>query len=111
MLSNINLLRNERDVILTEKLENDLLGRQTLDLLDGNASTSEIDRVYKYMQELEQITKLKVGLRLRWNRLDRMVQRRSSDKDLVCVLLICFVLMSIGVFLQSIVLFYRKLVR
>ena len=75
-MSKINLLRNERELIVEEKQENDKLGQDLLESLESNTSTSEADRVYKYVQEVEQITKLSVGLNIRLNRVMGLMERQ-----------------------------------
>ena len=67
-------------MIVVEKQDNDQLGQDLLEKLESLASTSEADKVYKYVQEVEQITKLSVGLNIRLNRVLGVIsrQRRGS---------------------------------
>lgn len=78
------LLRDEREFILEEKLENDRRGKSILEILEVNASPTDIDRVYNYLVEVEQITKLSVGLTIRLGRMDRILERNDlGEKDRV----------------------------
>ena len=58
--------------------DNDVHGKHVLDALEGQASASEIDRVYKYLEEVEQITKLTVGLAIRLNRIKKLIERKAK---------------------------------
>ena len=62
---------------MEEKVANDRTGQRILETLEKSteATTTEVDKVQKYLQEVEQITKLSVGLKLRVNRLDKMFER------------------------------------
>jgi len=73
-LSKINLLRDERELLLLEKEENDVFGQELLTRLEEVASASEVDRVFKYLLEVEQITKLTVGLTMRMGRLNKVAR-------------------------------------
>ena len=92
ILSKINLLRNERELIVEEKHENDKLGGDLLEALESLASPSEADKVYKYVQEVEQITKLSVGLHIRLSKVMGMIERQrrgstsfsDSPREQVC---------------------------
>eukprot|EP00095_Tigriopus_kingsejongensis_P000429 maker-scaffold171_size289870-snap-gene-1.43 protein:Tk00429 transcript:maker-scaffold171_size289870-snap-gene-1.43-mRNA-1 annotation:"protein shroom isoform x1" len=75
ILSKIHLLRDEREMILEEKRVNDSEGQAILDSLEARASSTEVDKVYKYLQEVEQITKLTVGLQIRLNRTTKLASR------------------------------------
>ena len=82
ILSKINLLREERESIVEEKRSNDKQGQLVLENLEGQASSNEIDRVYKYLQEVEQITKLSVSLAVRLNRVTSQLERRRSSESI-----------------------------
>ncbi|TRY73529.1 hypothetical protein TCAL_03332 [Tigriopus californicus] len=77
ILSKIQLLRDERDLIVEEKRNNDQMGQAILDELESVANSTEVDRVYKFLQEVEQITKLRVGLQIRLSRAQKLLQRRD----------------------------------
>lgn len=82
ILSKIHLLRDERDLIMEEKRDNDKVGQGILNELESVANSTEVDRVYKFLQEVEQITKLTVGLQIRLNRAQRLLQRsRNTPKE------------------------------
>merc|ERR1711860_85483 len=75
ILSKMSLLREERETLMDEKAENDKLGESLIRILDGTEATSnEIDKIYKYLEEVEQITKLNVGLNIRLNRVDKLMK-------------------------------------
>lgn len=69
---------------MEEKRDNDKVGQGILNELESVANSTEVDRVYKFLQEVEQITKLTVGLQIRLNRAQRLLQRsRNTPKEKV----------------------------
>ncbi len=79
------LLREERDILLAEKSENDALGKKIAKKLERQAQTMEIDKYHQFLEEIEQITKLTVSLTIRLSRLSKKIETGSFSKDeLVC---------------------------
>ena len=62
MLAKIALLREEHDVLLKEKKDNDSSGKRVLIRLEQMASDKEVDKYRQFLEEIEHITKLTVGL-------------------------------------------------
>jgi len=88
MLSKIMLLREERDFLASEKLENDSFGQGITCLLEHYASPQEISKYHQFLEEIEQITKLTVGLTIRLGRLTRKIESGTkSREELVNILL------------------------
>jgi protein Shroom len=71
MLSKIMFLREERDLLMEEKAENDILGKTIAHNLEGVARNSELDKYRQFLEEIEQITKLTVSLTIRLSRLSK----------------------------------------
>lgn len=87
MLSKIMFLREERDLLMEEKIENDQLGKKIAANLENvPAKSSELDKFRQFLEEIEQITKLMVSLTIRLSRLTRKMDSGSlSKEDLVSV--------------------------
>ena len=81
MLSKIMLLREERDLLMEEKMENDQLGKKIAHNLEPLAKSSELDKFRQFLEEIEQITKLTVSLTIRLSRLTRKMESASLSTD------------------------------
>ena len=81
MLSKIMLLREERDLLMEEKIENDQLGKKIAQKLETLAKSSELDKFRQFLEEIEQITKLTVSLTIRLSRLSKKMESGSLSKD------------------------------
>ena len=81
MLSKIMFLREERDLLMEEKIENDQLGKKIAANLESVAKSSELDKFRQFLEEIEQITKLTVSLTIRLSRLSRKMESGSLSKD------------------------------
>ena len=114
MLSKIMFLREERDLLMEEKIENDQLGKKIAANLESVAKSSELDKFRQFLEEIEQITKLTVSLTIRLSRLSRKMESGSLSKDeLVSTILTIFELwgckvsnicISIQIYLFSVVI-------
>ena len=78
MLAKITLLREEHDVLLSEKKENDNSGNRVLLRLDQMATDKEVDKYRQFLEEIEHITKLTVGLTIRLSRLTKKIENGRS---------------------------------
>ena len=94
MMSKIMLLREERDFLAMEKLENDSFGQGITCLLEHYASPQEISKYHQFLEEIEQITKLTVGLTIRLGRLNRKIESGTKSRDEMVTL--CFMRSIIG---------------
>ena len=84
MLSKIMFLREERDLLMEEKVENDQEGRKIAQKLENMAKSNELDKFRHFLEEIEQITKLTVSLTIRLSRLSKRMESGSlSHEDLV----------------------------
>jgi hypothetical protein len=81
MLSKIMFLREERDLLMEEKIENDQLGKKIAANLESVAKSVELDKFRQFLEEIEQITKLTVSLTIRLSRLSRKMESGSLSKD------------------------------
>merc|ERR1739844_390310 len=81
MLSKIMFLREERDLLMEEKIENDQLGKKIAANLESVAKSAELDKFRQFLEEIEQITKLTVSLTIRLSRLSRKMESGSLSKD------------------------------
>ena len=81
MLSKIMFLREERDLLMEEKIENDQLGKKIAANLESVAKSGELDKFRQFLEEIEQITKLTVSLTIRLSRLSRKMESGSLSKD------------------------------
>ena len=81
MLSKIMFLREERDLLMEEKIENDQLGKKIAANLELVAKSAELDKFRQFLEEIEQITKLTVSLTIRLSRLSRKMESGSLSKD------------------------------
>jgi len=81
MLSKIMFLREERDLLMEEKIENDQLGKKIAADLESVAKSGELDKFRQFLEEIEQITKLTVSLTIRLSRLSRKMDSGSLSKD------------------------------
>lgn len=75
------LLREERDLLMEEKIENDQLGKKIAQKLETLAKSSELDKFRQFLEEIEQITKLTVSLTIRLSRLSKKMESGSLSKD------------------------------
>ena len=85
MLAKIALLREEHDVLLNEKKDNDNSGKRVLIRLEQMASDKEVDKYRQFLEEIEHITKLTVGLTIRLSRLTKKIEsnRAQLSEDMV----------------------------
>ena len=84
MLSKIMFLREERDLLMEEKVENDQEGKKIAQKLENMAKSNELDKFRHFLEEIEQITKLTVSLTIRLSRLSKRMESGSlSHEDLV----------------------------
>ena len=74
MLSKIMLLREERDLLMEEKIENDHKGKKIAQKLETVAKSTELDKFRLFLEEIEQITKLTVSLTIRLSRLSKRIE-------------------------------------
>ena len=81
MLSKIMLLREERDFLAMEKMENDSFGQGITCLLEHYATPQEISKYHQFLEEIEQITKLTVGLTIRLGRLTRKIESGTKSRE------------------------------
>lgn len=81
MLSKIMFLREERDLLMEEKIENDQLGKKIAHNLEPVAKSTELDKFRQFLEEIEQITKLTVSLTIRLSRLTKKMESGSLSKD------------------------------
>ena len=79
MLAKISLLREEHDVLLHEKKENDNSGKRILVRLEQMATDKEVDKYRQFLEEIEHITKLTVGLTIRLSRLTKKIENGRSQ--------------------------------
>ena len=79
MLAKIALLREEHDVLLNEKKENDNSGKRILLRLEQMATDKEVDKYRQFLEEIEHITKLTVGLTIRLSRLTKKIENGRSQ--------------------------------
>ena len=79
MLAKISLLREEHDVLLDEKKENDNSGTRILLRLEQMAADKEVDKYRQFLEEIEHITKLTVGLTIRLSRLTKKIENKHSQ--------------------------------
>ena len=79
MLAKISLLREEHDVLLAEKKENDNSGKRILVRMEQMATDKEVDKYRQFLEEIEHITKLTVGLTIRLSRLTKKIENGSSQ--------------------------------
>ena len=86
MLAKIALLREEHDVLLKEKKDNDSSGKRVLIRLEQMASDKEVDKYRQFLEEIEHITKLTVGLTIRLSRLTKKIEsnRAQLSEEVVC---------------------------
>ena len=86
MLAKIALLREEHDVLLREKKDNDSSGKRVLIRLEQMASDKEVDKYRQFLEEIEHITKLTVGLTIRLSRLTKKIEsnRAQLSEEVVC---------------------------
>ena len=90
MLAKISLLREEHDVLLNEKKENDKSGKRVLVRLEQMATGKEVDKYRQFLEEIEHITKLTVGLTIRLSRLTKKIENgRSQLSDDMVILFPC----------------------
>ena len=82
MLAKIALLREEHDVLLNEKKENDNSGKRILLRLEQMASDKEVDKYRQFLEEIEHITKLTVGLTIRLSRLTKKIENGEEERIL-----------------------------
>jgi len=82
MLSKIMLLREERDLLMEEKIENDQFGKEIAHNLESlPAKSSELDKFRHFLEEIEQITKLTVSLTIRLSRLTNKMESGSLSEE------------------------------
>jgi len=81
MLSKIMLLREERDLLMEEKIENDHKGKKIAQKLETVAKSTELDKFRLFLEEIEQITKLTVSLTIRLSRLSKRIENGTSHKE------------------------------
>ena len=81
MLSKIMLLREERDLLMEEKMENDHKGKKIAQKLETVAKSTELDKFRLFLEEIEQITKLTVSLTIRLSRLSKRIENGTSHKE------------------------------
>ena len=79
MLAKISLLREEHDVLLNEKKDNDYSGKRILLRLEQMATDKEVDKYRQFLEEIEHITKLTVGLTIRLSRLTKKIESGRSQ--------------------------------
>ena len=79
MLAKISLLREEHDVLLAEKKDNDNSGKRILVRMEQMATDKEVDKYRQFLEEIEHITKLTVGLTIRLSRLTKKIENGSSQ--------------------------------
>ena len=79
MLAKIALLREEHDVLLKEKKDNDSSGKRVLIRLEQMASDKEVDKYRQFLEEIEHITKLTVGLTIRLSRLTKKIESNRAQ--------------------------------
>ena len=80
-MSKIMLLREERDFLAVEKEENDNFGQKLTVKLEEKATPEEVSKYHQFLTEIEQITKLTVGLTIRLSRLTRRMDNGALTKD------------------------------
>ena len=81
MLSKIMLLREERDLLMEEKSENDQKGKKIAQKLEMVAKSTELDKFRLFLEEIEQITKLTVSLTIRLSRLTKRIENGNLNKE------------------------------
>lgn len=81
MMSKIMLLREERDLLLEEKADNDALGGKIATKLERLGKSCEIDKYRQFLEEIDQITKLTVSLNIRLSRLNKRIENGSMSKE------------------------------
>lgn len=64
-----------------EKRENESLGRQVLNLIKNMCSTKELDKYATFVQEVDKIINLLLGLSARLARVENAIQMLSPDAD------------------------------
>ena len=92
MLAKISLLREEHDVLLHEKKENDNSGKRILVRLEQMATDKEVDKYRQFLEEIEHITKLTVGLTIRLSRLTKKIENGRSQLSTEMVFIILYVM-------------------
>ena len=75
------LLREERDLLMEEKTENDQKGIKIAQLLELVAKSTELDKFRLFLEEIEQITKLTVSLTIRLSRLTKRIESGNLNKE------------------------------
>ena len=75
------LLREERDLLMEEKSENDQKGKKIAQKLEMVAKSTELDKFRLFLEEIEQITKLTVSLTIRLSRLTKRIENGNLNKD------------------------------
>ena len=95
MLAKISLLREEHDVLLHEKKENDNSGKRILVRLEQMATDKEVDKYRQFLEEIEHITKLTVGLTIRLSRLTKKIENGRSQLSSEMVFMISYVMIYI----------------
>ena len=75
------LLREERDLLLEEKIENDQKGKKIAQKLEMSAKSTELDKFRLFLEEIEQITKLTVSLTIRLSRLSKRIENGTLHKE------------------------------
>ena len=90
MLAKIALLREEHDVLLDEKKENDNSGKRILLRLEQMATDKEVDKYRQFLEEIEHITKLTVGLTIRLSRLTKKIENGRSQLSDEMVIMFCY---------------------
>ena len=78
-MTKILRLREERDLLLAEKKDNDNIGSGIMARLEQMATTTEVDKYRQFLEEIEQITKLTVGLTIRLSRLTKRIENGGSQ--------------------------------
>ena len=83
MMTKILLLREERDVLLHEKKANDNQGQSIMKTLESLGTSQEVEKYRKFLDEIEQITKLTVSLTIRLSRLTKRIENSQLNCDAV----------------------------
>lgn len=93
MMSKIQALREERDILLEEKRVNDEEGQRLLSRLEKavgetasssqSNSTHEVEKFRQFLEEIEQITKLTVSLTIRLSRLAKRIESGKLKSDMI----------------------------
>lgn len=84
-MSNLNVLRDEREVVAHEKKANDEEIQPLVRFLESVASDQEAAKVCHYLQEVEQITKLRVALNIRLARVEQLLLQSKVDREKVSI--------------------------